>query len=174
MLAAHADKLAKEESDSPRNEPEPGVDGDDPTTLTLHEINKRTFAAIDARLSDGNTFFEEFLLQKEISKALVQASHEGHVDVVRFLWLEAATDWRVKEQAGEALEHAAGKGHYEIVELLLSSEVGEKLLKGHGPQALAVASEQRYHRIVELLQHNSAESCVRALKQSGADVCCDA
>ena len=169
------------------SEPRPEENGAD-GPLTYDESNASAFARIDARLMQEKRMFRQFLQltrrRNEISKALVEASRTGHVDVVRFLLRGMpATDRlpasKACEAIGEALVCAAGQGHDKILELLLDTAFGEDvcfaskedLFKGPCSQAAALASENGHDQIAQLLQARAGPRAEAAM--GDADACKD-
>lgn len=73
--------------------------------------------------------------------ALEWASYRGHLDVVKFLLDNGATDG-----INCALRWAAGQGHLNVVKILVERGAGER------PWALRWANENSHKQVVEYLQ----------------------
>ena len=89
--------------------------------------------------------------------ALLIASNQGHLDVVRLL-LEAGSDKNLADDHGAtALIVASNQGHIDVVRLLLEAGADKNLANNGGRTALTLASASAHDDIAQLLLEAGAD-----------------
>ena len=87
----------------------------------------------------------------------LQASHDGHGDVVKLLLKKVADVNTTKEDGATALILASQNGHFDVVSLLLEMNAEVNTAKHAGVTAIMLASKNGHCDIVRLLMDGQAE-----------------